>query len=64
MKTLLKKLAIWILSDEIYQIERDWFAYGVNQQAYEPETCDHARMDICTYFGECMCPEDVECEEL
>ncbi len=52
MKRLLKELATWILSDEIYQIERLWFAHGVNQQSYEPDTCDHARMSYYEYFGE------------
>lgn len=52
MRRLIKELASWILSDEIYQIERDWFRHGVNQQAYEPHTCDHARMTYFQYFGE------------
>ena len=49
---VVKRIARWILSDEIHEIETKWFAYGVNQQYYEPDTCDHARVSPYYYWGE------------
>ena len=49
---MLKRLARFILRNEIFEIEKYWWQAGVNQQKYEPESAAHGYKTYFEYWGE------------
>jgi len=47
---MIKRLARWILRDEIFLSEMEWWKAGVNQQLHEPISAEHGHISHSKYW--------------
>ena len=47
---MIKRIARWLLSDELLQEYLKGWSDGVNQQRYEPNTCTDAHISYSKYW--------------
>jgi hypothetical protein len=48
---MIRRFCRWFLSDELLKQYLDGWEDGVNQQLFEPETCEHGYISPVQYWG-------------